>query len=401
MANKLTVIVDGNYHLHKSLHVYGHYCKGPLLGSQKDKEMFMRKIATDMAFAVRQLGKPDRLIFTVDESSWRKNVEIEENKGYKANRIKDETTVDWTVFNDVMKEFTEILKGYGCIISKINGCEGDDLMFYWAEKLFNDGEDVVIITGDGDINQLVRHNDQNFVVVYNIKSTNRKIVAANGFSKFLEDDTVSLLDAFSFMGNNKDVIKKVISASALEEINPMDVIFEKVLMGDGGDNVPPIISWEEKQKNDKIVTRKLTSTKAQRIRELLEGRGIVVDPIHLYDNAKDIEREIKIIYDKTLPANIAKEFTTEVAEKRIRRNTILVYLSDETIPIMYREAFEKHYEGLKESGYPRISKWDMYTLLEKTDYIQAPTAFEADVFKNLGGKSKIPVMKSSESKSLF
>lgn len=390
---KLNIIFDGNYHFHKSLYVYGHYTSGPLLGSQKDKEMFMRKVATDMAFAVRQFGKPDRVIFTIDHHSWRKQVDIDQNDGYKANRVKDKSQVDWDAFNSILKEYGEILQSHGCITSNINGCEGDDLMYYWAEKLYNDGEDVVIMTGDGDISQLVKHNGQNFIVVYNIKSTNRKIIAAEGFGEFLMDDFVSLLDASSFMGNNKDVIKKVIEKSELEEIDPMDVLFDKILMGDGGDNVPPIIQWEETQKNGKIINRKLTYKKAKRIQELLISRGKTVDSTKLYEHAKDIAHEIKVIYNK--------EITPELVEKRIRRNTILVYLSDETIPAEYRELFERHYLDVREGGYPRIEKWDMYTLLKGTEWEKAPTAFEADVFAKMGKGTKPPKMTPKESKKLF
>jgi len=401
MGKKLNIIFDGNYHLHKSLHVYGHYCKGPLLGSKKDKEMFMRKVATDMAFAVRQIGKPDRLIFTIDDRSWRKDVPIEENSGYKANRVKDENVVDWTVFNETMDEFANILQDFGCIKSNVPGCEGDDLMYFWAERLFENGEDVIIMTGDGDISQLVKHNEKNFIIVYNIKSTNRKIIAAPGFGDFLLKDTVSLLDASSFMGNNKDAIKEVIAASTLEELDPMDVLFEKILMGDGGDNVPPIISWVETQKSGRKINRKLTSTKAKRIKELLEGHGKQVVSTDLVKHAKDIHDQIKIIYDNKLPKEVIKEFTPELTAKRIKRNTILVYLSDETIPGQYRNAFEKHYLDVCSGGYPRIKKWDMYSLLENTDYIKAPTAFESDVFKNLGAKHKLPTEPTQESKKLF
>lgn len=401
MSKKLSLIIDGNYHFHKSLHVYGHYTNGPMLGTQRDQEMFMRKIAMDLAFAIRQFEKPDRIIFVIDNYSWRKDVDIDQNEGYKANRVKDESQVNWEAFNSLLKEFGEILESHGCIVSNLYGCEGDDLMYFWANKLYEDGEDVVIITGDGDINQLVKHDDNNFISVYNIKSTNRKIVGAPGFGDFLKDETVSLLDASSFMGNNKDVIKKVIDKSALEEIKPEDVLFDKILMGDGGDNVPPIIQWEEKQKNDRIINRKLTNSKAQRIKELLEGRGKKVDVTKLYEHAKDIHDEIKIIYDKKLPAKTVKEFTPELAAERIRRNTILVYLSDDTIPPEYRQSFEKHYIDVASGGYPKLEKWDMHTVLKGTKWEKGPETFEADIFSKMGKKSKAEVQPKQESKKLF
>ncbi|MFA5722796.1 MAG: hypothetical protein WC979_00970 [Candidatus Pacearchaeota archaeon] len=378
---KLNIIVDGNYHFHKSLHVYPHQGKEPKLKDEKDRNMFMRKIAMDMAYGIRQLGKPDRVIFTIDHHSWRKDVDIEENEGYKANRVKDESVVDWKAFNKCLADFGEILKSHGCITSNIDSCEGDDLMYYWANKLFDDGEDVVIMTGDGDISQLVKHSGNNFIVVYNIKSTDRKIIAAPGFFDFLHKiNEVSLFDADSFMGNNKDAIKEVIANSALQELDPEDVLFSKILMGDGGDNVPPIVSWQTTQKSGKVINNKMTDKAAARIKELLLARGKIVDVTHLEEHAKEISNEIKIIYNK--------EFDSELIKKRIIRNTILVYLSDDTIPSKCRKLFEEHYLNVRSGGYPRLGKWDMHTLLANSEYEIESMSFEADVFKNLGGKTK-------------
>jgi 5'-3' exonuclease len=294
-----------------------------------------------------------------------------------------------------MQEFAGILKEFGCIISEINGCEGDDLMYYWANKLYEDGEDVVIITGDGDINQLTKHNDNNFIVVYNIKSTDRKIVASPGFDEFLADDSVSLFDSFSYMGNNKDVIKTIIDANKLSIVDPKDVLFDKILMGDAGDNVPPILSWQETQKSGRIINRSITTAKLERVKELLEMRGIELDVTKMEEHAKVISQQIKIIYDK--------EITEEMTANRIKRNTKLVYLSDETIPIEYRNLFEKHYSENKANGYPKIERWDMHTLLGKTKYGQTTNAFESDVFKTF--KSAKPKVREDEpdntSKKLF
>lgn len=395
MGNKLSIICDGNYHFHKTLHVYGKHVNGPKLSNKKDKSMFMKKIGMDFAFAMRQLGKPDRVIFTVDDYSWRKDVEIEENIGYKGNRTKDESEVDWVEFNNCIEEFSKILQSFGCIVSKIHGCEGDDLMYYWANKLYENGEDVVIMTGDGDISQLVKHNDNNFITVYNIKSTDRKIIAATGFKDYLMNDTISLFDASSFMINNKDAIKEIINNSALDIIDPADVLFEKVIVGDAGDNVPPIVSWQETQKSGKVITRKITTKKAARIRKLLKSTVNMIDYTNLSEYYKIINQQIKIIYNQ--------DIADEIIKKRIERNTILVYLSDKTIPNQYRKSFEEHYNSTCDSGFPTINKWDVYTLYKGTSY-ENTSSFESDIFKTLGKNSKTPatqIINVFDSKKLF
>ena len=131
MSNKLNLIIDGNNHFHKSLYATGNYSKGKMLGTQKDKDMYMRKLAMDLAYAIRFFSAPDRVVFTMDDHSWRKNVDmLGQNDGYKANRVRDDSAVDWDAFNEVNRDFFSILADKGFISSTLYGCEGDDLM-YW------------------------------------------------------------------------------------------------------------------------------------------------------------------------------------------------------------------------------------------------------------------------------
>ena len=166
----MTLIFDGNYLFYKTLFIFSGYSSGKkLLEDEKDQAMFMRKIATDMSHAIRAFGNPDRIVFTIDSRSWRKDIEIEDG-AYKGTRTRDETAVDWNTFYKCMNEFGEILSKKGIIVSKEERAEGDDLMFLWADRFFQAGEDSVIITGDKDLTQCIRMNDKNFVVVYNPNS---------------------------------------------------------------------------------------------------------------------------------------------------------------------------------------------------------------------------------------
>jgi hypothetical protein len=109
----MNLIIDGNYMFYKTLFIFGSYTKGGrVLESKTDQEMFIRKIATDMSHAIRTFGNPTRVIFTIDSRSWRKEIEIEEG-GYKSNREKDETKIDWDSFYKCMNEFGQILKAKG------------------------------------------------------------------------------------------------------------------------------------------------------------------------------------------------------------------------------------------------------------------------------------------------
>jgi len=116
--------------------------------------MFIRKIATDMSYAIRAFGKPDRVILTIDSRSWRKDIVVEE-ADYKGHRVKDDT-IDWDSFYKCMNEFAAHLERRGVIVSREERAEGDDLMYLWADRLYEAGQDAVIITGDKDLTQCVR-----------------------------------------------------------------------------------------------------------------------------------------------------------------------------------------------------------------------------------------------------
>ena len=74
----MNLIFDGNYFFYKTLFIFGGYGGGKrLLDDKKDQDMFMRKVATDMSHAIRNFGNPNKIIFTIDARSWRKDVIIE------------------------------------------------------------------------------------------------------------------------------------------------------------------------------------------------------------------------------------------------------------------------------------------------------------------------------------
>jgi 5'-3' exonuclease len=365
----MNIIIDGNYLFYKTLFIFSYGTSGKrLLEDTKDQEMFIRKIATDMSHAIRSFGNPDRIIFTIDSRSWRKEIEIEDG-AYKGHREKDETTIDWDSFYKCMNEFGVILRKKGIIVSKEERAEGDDLMYLWAESFYQNGEDSIIITGDKDLTQCIRFNGKNFVIVYNPNSKSRKIVAAQGFSKWLRSEEYDLFDASTFMNRSKDLIAEAINSIPIEEIDPAYTIFEKVIVGDAGDAVPPIWTWENKGK-----TYRVTPSKAERIYEIVNRTKFVDDVYDLPNRAMEIANGILATCKQTAPA--------EVIKSRLVRNLQLVYLNDRIIPSdiqdKFKESFEK-YSPKKLSA----ANYDMVHLLEGTRFITGGRTFEADIFKAL------------------
>jgi 5'-3' exonuclease len=366
----LSLVFDGNYLFYKTLFIFGGYgSKGKrILEDTKEQEMFIRKIATDMAHAIRTFGNPERIVFTIDSRSWRKDIEIEDG-AYKGNREKDETVIDWDSFYRCMNEFGDILRKKGIIVSKEERAEGDDLMYLWADRFYKAGEDCVIITGDKDLTQCIKLNNNNFIIVFNPNSKNRKIVAPEGFKKWVKTEGYDLFDASTFMNRSKDLIAEVLAAVPVEEIDPAYTIFEKVIVGDAGDAVPPIWTWKNKEK-----THRVTPAKVQRIYEIINMTKFVDDVYNLPERATEIANGILATCKQVAPA--------EVIKSRLARNLQLVYLDHRTIPAdiqeKFTEAFEK-YSSQKLSA----ANYDLVHLLEGTRFISSGRTFDADIFKAL------------------
>jgi len=364
----MNIIFDGNYLFYKTLFIFSGYSSGKrLLDDEKDQGMFMRKIGTDMSHAIRTFGNPDKIVFTIDSKSWRKDIEIEDG-GYKSTRSKDESTVNWDAFYKCMNEFGVILQKKGIIVSKEERAEGDDLMYLWADSFYNNGEDSVIITGDKDLTQCIRFNGKNFVVVYNPNSKTRKIVAPQGFAKWLRSEDYDLFDATTFMNRSKDLIAEALSSVEIQEIDPAYLIFEKVIIGDAGDAVPPIWTWESKGK-----TYRVTPSKAERIYEIVNRTKFVTDVNDLPNRSTEIANGILATCKQTAPAEILK--------KRLERNLQLVYLDKSIIPTDIQENFRTAYEKSHDKTL-KAANYDMAHLLEGTRFITGGRTFEADIFKS-------------------
>ena len=368
----LTLIFDGNYFFYKTLFIFGGYAKsGKLLEEKTDQEMFIRKIATDMAHSIRTFGNPSRVVFTIDSKSWRKEVEIEDG-GYKTNREKGDSPIDWDSFYKCMNEFSIVLQKKGIIVSKEERAEGDDLMYLWSNQLYQQGEDCVIVTGDRDMYQCIRFNGKNFTVVYNPNSKSRKIIAPCGFRQWLSSEDYDLFDASTFMNRSKDLIQEAMNSITVEEIDRDYAVFEKVIIGDAGYTIPPVWTWESKGK-----TFRVTPAKASRIYEVVNMMKPVDDVINLPQRALEISNAIN---------SVCKQSTTaDIIRPRIERNLKLVYLDDRVIPT---EIVENWLSSYKKDSHKTLSakNYDMNYLLEGTRFISAGRTFEADIFSKFDKK---------------
>ena len=265
----INILIDGNYIFYKTFGIFGGYGAkdpGEVLKTKNDQAMFIRKIATDLCAALRELPTGGRLIFTADSRSWRKDVVIE-GGGYKSKRVKDET-VDWSIFFNLLDSFGRQLEKMGFIYSRADGAEGDDLLYFWADYFTTKGQNCIIVSGDKDLHQLARWKGENWTIVWSNNSKNNVVSSPVDWKKnWLEQqEQVSIFDMSEAIQPDKSKLKKWIENLVLNEITPRDFIFVKMLIGDDGDDVPGV--WNFEATPGKI--SRMTPKRAEQLLESLQ-----------------------------------------------------------------------------------------------------------------------------------
>lgn len=326
----VSVCIDGNYLFYKTFSIFSNYGSkqpGDILGNDQDRAVFMRKIITDLCYALNQLPINGHVIFCKDSRSWRKDLKIE-RVDYKGNREKDEK-VDWGCFFDLMDEFGKFLELNGYIYSFVKGAEGDDLLWFWNKKLREIGHNVVIFSGDKDSHQLVSEENGIWTICWNGNSKNNKIFCSpNWEDDYLnKEDEVSVFNLNLSHDEEKEKLKKIVASASLEKINPEKIIFEKILTGDKGDSVPSVFAYEKTP--GKIF--KITPNKAISIYESFKQSGwgkSSLEGIWKDDEFKDwISGYVLRAMSYTDNSENRK-----VVGKNYHENAQLVWLSDEVIP---------------------------------------------------------------------
>lgn len=403
-AKRSTIIIDGNFFMFKCLYSIPKSSKDEkLLSSESDRIAYIKKLAIDFAAEIRKFYNViDRVIFAVDSSSWRKD--YYPKKEYKGNRVKD-VAVDWDSFHLVMSEFKEILKSKGVIIHQVPGAEGDDIIYAWSSFLNLMGENVIIVSGDQDLMQLVCCNESTDSYTITYTNTNKKVVVDKKFNEWLnsvEDDQVtSIFDLKKVIYGStmaKNTYKELISSNNLTLIvvDADEFIFKKILTGDRGDNIMSVYHYE---KNGK--TYSISDKKADRILELFEKKYGKFKAIYYFDKSyrQDIVRIIKEYIG-------ADSMSTEQILDNMETNVMLMMLHTKAIPdelqkVLYSDA-EKMF-NIKRPDTRILSKKE--TILEGSQYANAvyvPRQF--DFFKS-EEKSDMSFIKKDElktdNKSLF
>lgn len=212
----MNILFDGNYLFHKTFSVFSTYYKGEDLGEvlrdEDKKQVFIRKLVTELCYTVRQFDDVERVAVVFDTHSWRYN--FYPDYKYALIRVRDDY---YKEFIRVLDEFEAFLRKKGIIVSRVEGAEGDDLMYIWS--VYFDtvcDEELVIVTGDSDIRQIMTPN----VALFNNNSKNLKLYC-----------TPESAAVWNY---------RLPEGAELVPVRPFDILLYKVLLGDKSDNIPQV-----------------------------------------------------------------------------------------------------------------------------------------------------------------
>jgi len=324
-----TLVVDGNYFLFRTLYVLPRLGKSKeLLGSSEESQSFMVKLATDFAYQVRLFeGLIDKIVWTVDSRSWRKDFYPEAD--YKGNR-KQDSTINWENFSKVSEDFIGLLVRQGVIVSKIDGAEGDDLMYAWNTESLANNKSVIMFTGDRDIVQLVCKNNDTHTILFS--PAHKKLYTYQGFSEWMnteeQETSTDIFDLMKVSVSPENQAKKLLQTLVkkkkvdIVEVDPEEFRFRKVLTGDAGDNVTPAYWYVSKDRRYGISEKKADEI----VSEFKQKHGVLS---HMYLYNDELVTDLANI---TIRVMKAKHMTREQIIANIKSNVNLMVLSAESIP---------------------------------------------------------------------
>lgn len=368
----ITVVVDGNYLFHKTFGIFsgfGTKSPGDVLSSDGDRNMFMRKIITDLCYSLNQIPDINRVIFCKDSRSWRKDFKISRSV-YKESRVKSEG-VDWGSFFKLMEEFGAFLELNGYVYSRHVGAEGDDLIWAWCDHLKDSEDCVIVISGDKDMHQLVNYTDQRWTGIWNSNSKNNKISVSHDW-KLTPDLEPTIFDVNPSSGASDYKLDKLITSCVIDKINTKELVFKKILTGDKKDDVPGVFPF---LKGDKVYN--VSDNKAQKIWDLyLQSSWAEKDMEEIWD-----DQEFLSWLSGLCLRMLAQTDNTENREKfklYYEENAKLVWLNSKTIPSDIIDGILEHIEeqNSKERSNPVINKKQ---LIDKSPWVgtnNTPSGFD-------------------------
>lgn len=372
MTGKYTLLFDGNFWLHKTFFIGAKIKTGKPFNfidePDADKNLLLWKLATDFAAEIKRFeGVVNRVVYTVDSSSWRKKFL---DSQYKANRVKSES-INWNAIYECHNEFIAAIEKLGVIVSRVKGAEADDLIFAWSSHLNQNGQNAIIISGDNDLLQLVGmdHSSNANTIYYNKFDKDMHVFPK--FQSWLDvEEHATTNDIFNLpvdlLSNTKQNLRDVIKFGKMKthEVNVMEFLFKKILVGDAGDNVPPLHTVVKETKAGPR-TYGVTDRHVNDILREFKDDKVFVNQSHFFTH--EHIHNICTLAKKVIKIDKPVE---EIYERWIT-NRDLVYLHNNCIP---KEVTSDMFNDIEPKAKKSLSASEIHSILNK-DSILAGSSY--------------------------
>lgn len=377
--NKLNLIIDFNNISFRALFTctYASEYEVSTFDTNKECEILVRKIATDLSFIIREFV-PDNVIIVCDaKHPWRNKLyDNIPGETYKGNRVKDENK-NWTKIFNSLDDLKNILKNKGFTVTEINNAEADDLAALYKNYLSGIGESMVLVSSDKDWTQLVSFDQlyNQFCIVYNPIPNNKgkkKIFINVEFNNWLNQEE-NKNDIF--FNNTNTCKKRIISAKSKDKIetsviDPENVLLEKIICGDTGDNVPGFYEFYKNGKRWRITPL--------RMNKIFESAHLkTIDDLKTGNNINNFIKELEIISKHTVDDIDPND--------RLLRQRKLVELNIDLFPSEIVSEFNKQIQNFTENCSVNTSTIKMEDILSGTKYVSNDykKSKENSIFKEL------------------
>jgi hypothetical protein len=307
------LLIDGGWFLHRTLFSYKKQNSvsesNPLFSDPLHIEQFMRKLAADLSAIVNGHQGIDRVWFHAESRSWRKNKSqfpsvLEKFKTqwgvqadstdtivqmlgsrvqkYKGNREAKREDVKWETFNAIAEEFGEYVKRSPINWIKIQHMEGDDTMMCLSRDLNRESESAIILGTDMDLVQTARvdPNTLAWTAFWNQSDTDPAVYCDSEIKSWAKQARSD--SNYSRAQQQYEWLSRTIQKAGVPlrptHIKPFK--FKKMILGDSGDNVSALYTWEKVLQTGKIQTASLTE---KRIQPVLESWSAPSDTESVYE----------------------------------------------------------------------------------------------------------------------
>lgn len=234
----MNLLFDGNFLFHKTFSVWSMYYQDRkaspdenerlLTEALQDKEkqqVFLRKLIIDMCATINRFKDVKSVAVVIDSHSWR--YRFHDDYKYALTRVRG---AYYHEFNLMLNRFEQFLRDHGLIVSRVPGTEGDDLLYIWSIYFTQVlEEDLVIVTGDSDIRQIIDYK----TTLFCNNSKNLKLYCHPSNEVFWNEEMEA------------DVM--------VEPTIAFNILLYKVIMGDTSDNIPKLKKGFGKVAFDKFI----------------------------------------------------------------------------------------------------------------------------------------------------